>query len=95
MVRRKPKPKADPDGDDDDDRHSLTVDGRNLKVSVDTAGRGIILVYAIAFSIVVLSLGFVAYQIITALKVSGGVIRESIGLALCLLTTFMFAFLSR
>jgi hypothetical protein len=92
MVPRKPKPKPD---DDDRDNNSITVDGKNRTVRLDLEGRGIVLVYAIAFAIVVLSVGFVCYQIITALRVTGGSVRESIGFIVCLLTTFLFACLSR
>lgn len=101
MVPRKPKPKPkpEPSGDDDDhddhDDNTITVGGKNLNVRLDLQGRGIVLIYALAFAIVFGTIGWVVFQIITALKITGGDVRESVGFILCMLITSICALLSR
>jgi len=78
-----------------DSDQSISIGGKNLNVKLDLNGRGIVLVYAIAFAIVVGTTGWVVFQIITALKMTGGAIPSGVGFILWTLTALALALFGR
>jgi hypothetical protein len=94
-VTPEPEPEPPQRRHNDDSNQSIEVGGKHLNVKLDLNGRGIVLVYAIAFAIVVGTTGWVVFQIITALKITGGVIPSGVGLILWMLTACLLACFGR
>lgn len=100
MVPKKPranpveKPEEEPKEKEKD--LNAVISWKGIKGAFPLTQRsGEVLVYAVAFAIVVGVLGLVAAQIITALKMSGVTIKESAGFILWTFSASISAFLSR
>lgn len=98
VPRKKPvaKPAANADDDEKEESQGITIGSKDLHVTLSLNGRGIVLIYALAFAVVVGTLGWVAFQLITALKTtSGATIPATIGFLTWLLTASLSALLLR
>ena len=91
--QKKPTPKK-PEAEDDDSQ-DITIGSKDLHVKLSLNGRGIVLIYALAFAIVVGTIGWVAFQLITALKITAGATTPAIGFIIWSLTALGFALVSR
>ena len=83
-VRANPATKSEDDNEKEDSEDSedrvIGVEGKGIKVNFPIDRRsGIVLAYAVAFAIVVLTLGFVFHQVMTALHMTGGSVQQSVG----------------
>ena len=90
--KRPPQPKED---DDDDDQQDITIGNKNLNVKLSLSGRGIVLVYALALALLIGTIGWVAVQLITALKMTKNMIPETVGLIVWTGLASLSAYLSR
>lgn len=105
MVPRKKKPehqntpKANPQteaeaeaAEENEDHQTITVSHKDTSAKFQMYGRaGSILIYAIAYAIVVGTTGLVIFQIIKALQLTGAKLPDSMGLILWLSTTLICA----
>ena len=101
MTPRKPranpatKAEDEQDENENSDDRVIGVEGKGIKVNFPIDRRsGIVLAYAVAFAIVVLTLGFVFHQVMTALHMTGGSVQQSMGFILWSSLTCIFAWLS-
>jgi hypothetical protein len=74
----------------------IGVKGKGIEVNFPIDRRsGIVLAYAVAFAIVMLTIGWVFAQIMTALKMTGGSVQQSLGFVLWSSIACIFAWVSR
>ena len=108
MVPRKKKPeqntpKANPQTEaeaeateEQEDHQTITVSHKDTSAKFQMYGRaGSILIYAIAYAIVVGTTGLVIFQIIKALQLTGAKLPDSMGLILWMSTASLCACLAR
>jgi hypothetical protein len=96
MIRKRP-PQAEKHNaaDERDDDNSITIGTKHVNVKLDLSGRGIILVYAIAFAVIILAMGYVAIQLATAWKLTLSPVGPAIGFLTWALIAFTSAYASQ
>lgn len=80
---------------DTDDNQTITIDGKNKKVTLSLTGRGVVLVYAISFVILILAIGYAAVQLATAWRLVLTPFGPTVGLSIWGFIAFISAYLSR
>ena len=101
MTPKKPRANPATKSEDDNEKEDsedrvIGVEGKGIKVNFPIDRRsGIVLAYAVAFAIVVLTLGFVFHQVMTALHMTGGSVQQSVGFIIWSFLTCIFAWASR
>lgn len=97
--RKKPTPKPNPQTEaeknaesNNEDQQTITVTKGDTSAKFQIYGRaGSILIYAIAYAVVVGTTGLFIIQIIRALQITGAKIPDALGLLLWLSTTLICA----
>ena len=90
--RKKPVP---PESDDSDDTQELSIGNKNLNVKLSLHGRGIVLIYAIAIALLVGTCGWVAVQLINALKITREAVPAAVGIVTWMALAWVSASFSR
>ena len=94
MTPRK-KPASKPESDDSDDTQDITIGNKNLNVKLSLHGRGIVLIYAIAIALLVGTCGWVAVQLINALKITREAVPAAVGIVTWMALAWVSASFSR
>ena len=89
------RPKRKPKKPDEEDSQSIQFGNKNLNLKLDLNGKGIVLVYAIAAAIIMISIGWLSVQLVTALRIALTPIGPTLGFVLWGTIAFISALASR
>lgn len=78
----------------DDNKNEIQIGYKKLNVTLDLSGRGIVLIYALAFAIVIISIGWAAIQFMTAWKLTLTPVGPALGFCLWASIAFISALVS-
>jgi len=95
--RANPQTKADEqDEKEDTEDRSASITGKGIRLSLPITQRsGEVLIYAISFAVVVVAIGLVIAQVVTAFRLTGVPLKEGVGFIAWLSITFLSALQSR